>query len=482
MRTLKNDLFVLVVFIIVPLNLMAQNKEVPITTSSKEALNFFMDGRDKYENIEVAAAASLFDRAIQKDPDFAMAYFYRANTGGGPNVNRQNIDKAVSLIGKVSEGEKLEIKYLKASADGNGQKQKEYLDQLLKSFPSDKRVHEIAGWYYYSMNDFTTALIHFTKSSELDNKYAPVYNDIGMCQTASNNYPEAEKAFQTYIKLIPDKSNPYDSYALLLLKMGKYDESIAQYKKSLERDPTFSYSLSGLGDNCIFKGDYVLARKYYQECFDKASNIDWKFGALFSKATSFVHEGKIENAITAFDELYALAEKEKLVPYAIWSYAFEGYVYSESGNPAEGLKFYDKAIDLIGKSKLPEADNENMITYSMGWHVYTLISNGELDKVMPELEKYRQKVESRKNPGEEMELNSMFGLFETRKGNYDKALEYFAKANTESPMNWYYTASAYSKKGDKQNAIKLFDKITKWNVNSLDLALVRKPAMEALKK
>jgi Flp pilus assembly protein TadD, contains TPR repeats len=483
MRTLKYGLFILVVFMIVPITLLAQNKEVPITTSSKEALKYFMDGRDKLESGESPAEAiSLFEKAIQKDPNFAKAYLYRAQSGGGYNVFRQNLDKAVSLIGKVSEGEKLEIQYSQASADGNGQKQKEYLDQLLKAFPTDKRVHQSAAWYYSSINDFDKAIVHFNKSIELDNKYAQAYNGLGIAQTALNNYPEAEKALQSYIKLKPDKPDPYDTYGYLLLKSGRYDESIVQYKKALERDPAYSFSLTGLGNNYIFKGDYESARKYYQDCFDKASDIDWKFNALFYKATSFVHEGKIENAITAFDEFRALAEKENLVPYAIWSYAYQGYVYSESGNPAEGMKFYDKAIDLLGKSKLPEADNESMITYSLAWHAYELLSNGELDKAMPELEKYKQKVESRMNPGEEMDLNSMFGLFETRKGNYDKALEYFAKANTESAMNWYYTALAYSKKGDKQNAFKLFDKIAKWNVNSLDLALVRKHAMEELKK
>jgi tetratricopeptide (TPR) repeat protein len=483
MKTVKYSLFILVVFMIAPIILLAQNKEVPVTTSSKEALKYFIDGRDKLESGESPAEAiSLFEKAIQKDPNFAKAYLYRAQSGGGYNVFRQNLDKAVSLIGKVSEGEKLEIQYSQASADGNGQKQKEYLDQLLKAFPTDKRVHQSAAWYYSNINDFDNAIVHFNKSIELDNKYAQAYNGLGIAQTALNKYAEAEKALQSYIKLKPDKPDPYDTYGFLLLKSGRYDESIVQYKKALERDPAYSFSLTGLGNNYIFKGDYESARKYYQDCFDKASDIDWKFNALYYKVISFVHEGKIENAITSLDEVRALAEKENLVPYAIWSYANQGYVYTESGNEVEGMKFFEKAIDLLGKSKLQEADKESMNTYSMGWHVYTLVSNGELDKAMPELEKFKQKIESRKNPGEEMNMNTMFGFVEIKKGNYDKAIEYFSKANQESPINWYYTAVAYSKKGDRQNAFKLFEKISKWNINDLNLALVRKQAIDELKK
>jgi len=483
MKTLKYCLFVMIVFMIVPLNLLAQVKEIPVTTSSKEALNFFLEGRDKLESGQnPAEAISLFEKAIQKDPDFARAYLYRSQSGGGYNIFRQNLDKAVSLISKVSEGEKLEILYTQASADGNGQKQKEYLDQLLKAFPADKRVHQTAAWYYSNINDYNNAIVHFNKAIELDSKYAQAYNGLGIAQTVLNNYSEAEKALQSYIKLKPDKPDPYDTYGFLLLKSGRYDESIAQYKKALERDPSYSYSLSGLGNNYIFKGDYGSARKYYQDCFDKASDIDWKINALYYKATSYLHEGMIERAVSAIDEARSLAEKENLAPYAIWCYANQGFIYSETGNPAEGMKFYNKAIDLLGKSTLPEADKESMTTYSMGWRVYALVSNGEMDKAMPELEKYKQKIESRKNPAEEMDLNSLLGYIEIKKGNDDKAIDYFSKTNQLSPTNWYYTAVAYSKKGDRQNALKLFEKISKWNINDLNLALVRKRAMDELKK
>jgi tetratricopeptide (TPR) repeat protein len=483
MKTCKLIFFVLVVSMIVPLNILAQNKEVPVTTSSREALRLFLDGRDKLDNIEFVAAASLFDKAIKQDPGFAMAYLYRAQSGGGYNAFRQNLDKAISLAGKASEGEKLEIQYFQAYAEGDGQKQKELLDKLLASFPSDKRIQAGAGEYFYSINDFSSALKYLLKAAELDKNFASAYNMIGYCQSALNNYTEAEKAFQTYIKLVPDRGNPYDSYAELLLKMGKYDESIAQYNKAVEKDPVnFAGSLNGIGNNYIFKSDYVSARKFYQDYYDKAPTPVAKLTALFWKAISYVHEGKIENAINAFDEYRLMAEKNNLVPNAITSYAYEGYVYTESGNPKEGMKLYDKAIDLLGKSKLPEADKENMITNSMMWHLYALVLNDELDKAVPELEKFKQKVESRKNPGEEMDLNSMYGLFEIKKGNYDKAIEYFSKANTENPWNWYYTAIAYNKKNDRQDALKLFEKITKLNVNSIELALVRKRAMEELKK
>ena len=107
MKRLIKGLFVLLsASLIIPVNIMGQVKEVPVTTSSKEAKSFFLDGREKMGNMEFVAAAPLFDKAIAADPDFALAYLYRSQSGGGLDLMRSNLEKAVALTGKVSEGEK----------------------------------------------------------------------------------------------------------------------------------------------------------------------------------------------------------------------------------------------------------------------------------------------------------------------------------------------------------------------------------------
>jgi tetratricopeptide (TPR) repeat protein len=484
MRTIKRNLYILgIILMAVPLNLSAQVKEIPITTSSREALKFFLDGRTKAEDIEVVSAASLFDKAIQKDPGFALAYLYRSQSGGGIETFRKNLDKAIGLIGKVSKGEKLLIQYYQANDAGNNEKQEEYLDQLLKMYPADKRVQVLAGNHYYFLNDYSKARSHFLLAAKIDKNYAISYNMLGYCQSALENYPEAEKAFRNYIRLKPNSPNPYDSYAELLLKMGKYDESIVQYKKAVEKDPVnFAGSLAGVGNNYIFKGDYASAQKYYQEYYDKSATLDGKFNALYLKATAFVYEGDVKKAAAVFEEIRVLAEKENRPAQAIMSYASIGQIMNESGNASEGMKYYEKAIDLIGKANLPETAKNRFTTYSTMWRVYGLTALGQLDKAKAEADISKQKVESRKNYVEEKMLYGTLAYLEVKSGDYDKAIQYFSKADAEDPLNLYYSAVAYDKKGDKEKAGKIYSMIAKSNVNSLNLALVRKRALDKLKK
>jgi tetratricopeptide (TPR) repeat protein len=465
----------LTVFLFVSCTNLSRRNEIPVTTKSKEAFRYFTDGRDKFENLESGEAASLFDKAIRTDTSFAMAYLYRSLSGGATKILRKNQDKAISLIDKVSEGERIEIRYYQAQSDNDDQKQKEYLDQLLSSFPSDKRVHMMAGQYYYDRNDYSTALIHYIKASELDNNFATAYNRIGYCQSELDNYGEAEKAFLTYIKLVPDKGNPYDSYAEFLLKTGRFDESIEENKKALEKDPVnFASSLLWIGNNYTFKGDYDSARKYYQDYYDQARIINGKLSALYLIGTSYVHEGKTEEALKFFDEFRTLAEKGNLVTTVIFCYIDEASILRESGNPAEGLKYSEKAIDLAEKLPGSQPNREILITITTTINFNILAANNELNKATAEAEKCRIRVESRNNPVEERQVNAFLGRLEFVKGNYDKAIEYLNKAGDEDPQNWYYAAVAYKKKGEIQKASELFEKIRQFHVNGLSIAFARK--------
>ena len=75
----------------------AQQKQLPVTTTSTEALALYQKALDYVENVEYVDARPLLDEAIQKDPGFAMAYALRAVVAGGFNVARENRDKALHV-------------------------------------------------------------------------------------------------------------------------------------------------------------------------------------------------------------------------------------------------------------------------------------------------------------------------------------------------------------------------------------------------
>jgi tetratricopeptide (TPR) repeat protein len=462
------------IFILFSLTLIAQQKEeIKITTSSEEALSFFLEGRHKYENIQYATAAALFDEAILTDPEFAMAYLYRSRSGGGYNVERKNLEKAVSLIDKVTEGEKHKILFYKAFAEGSDAEQKQHIDFLLKNFPDDKRTHFSAGIYYDFITDYPTALMHYIKATQIDENYAAAFNKIGYCFFDLEYYKAAEETFQKYINLNPDSPNPYDSYAELLLKTGRYEESIAQYKNAYKKDLLFTSALSGIGNNYLFMGDYKSAREYYQKHFRKTTLLDEKIDALKLEAISHIHENNIQNGLETFTQLRVLAEKENLITDAVEAQLSSAFLCIEFNRPEKAEENLNRAEELARMSELPEVVKENYITQAKRYQCLYLIRKNNLDEAEDEITKYGDLVNKRKNPLEIKAYFSLMGLLESEKENYEAALKYFEQADRDDPFNWYYMAKAYQKLGYLETATELIVKISNWNENNLSYAIVK---------
>lgn len=471
-RIRSAGLTVLLMLFLSPIVLLAQTKEMPLTTS-KEALSLFIQGREKAENLQ--DPGNLFDLAIQKDPDFALAYLFAGRTN---QEFRANVEKAASLVDKVSPGEREWILAAKDQADGNLAGRREHLETLLKLHPEDKRAHSQMGFYYRSIGDDATALRHFTDAVKLDKKYAPAYNNIGYSNLSLGRYDDAQRAFKTYIKLIPNNPNPYDSYAELLMKTGKYDDSIKQYNRALVIDPTFVNSYRGIGNNYAYKGDYARARESYQQMFDKASDNGLKDLALLSVVNSHVTEGNMDKALEINEQRREMAEKAGDTPSLIGVHTTAGYILAESGKFEDAAKHFEMADQLRIDPSLTATVRENRRFGGMQNRARLLIARMEFAPAKVQVEEMKQYLSTRKNPNQDRTYNETAGHLELGQKNYAKALEYFAKADPNDPYVWYYQAVAQEGAGDGKRAEALYLKVTNWNqLDDTGYALVRSRAI-----
>jgi tetratricopeptide (TPR) repeat protein len=226
--------------------------KLPITTRSDEARQEFMQGRDLSERLLGQESLQHFDKALSLDPEFASAELARANNSPTAKEFFEHQKKAVSVADKASDGEKLLILANEAGSNGDTEKQKGYLEKLVAAYPNDERAQFNLANYYFGQQELTGAVEHYRKATEIAPKYSPAYNVLGYAYRQQGDYANAEQAFKKYIDLIPNDPNPYDSYAELLLKMGRFDESQEQYHKALTIDPHFVPSHFGLSAALLY--------------------------------------------------------------------------------------------------------------------------------------------------------------------------------------------------------------------------------------
>lgn len=93
--------------------------KIPVTTSSEEARQAYLEGQVLLDNVGVTGARPFFETAVAEDPNFALAYLRLAFTQTTPNDFRAQLQKASALADKISEVERLWILAVEAGNQGN---------------------------------------------------------------------------------------------------------------------------------------------------------------------------------------------------------------------------------------------------------------------------------------------------------------------------------------------------------------------------
>ena len=255
--------------------------KIPITTSSEDARQLYLKGRDLVEKLRATDARPLFEQAAAKDPGFALAQVGLANSAGTAKQFFDAVGRATALADKASEPERLLICALDAGAKGEPARQKDCLTKLVSACPDDERAHNQMGAYHFGRQDYAAAVAAYRKATEINPAFSQPYNQMGYAYRFQGQYQEAERAFQKYIELIPNDPNPYDSYAELLMKMGRFEESIKSYEKALAVDANFVASYVGIGNDRVFLGQPAESAKDLREApGDRAQRRREAAGAL----------------------------------------------------------------------------------------------------------------------------------------------------------------------------------------------------------
>jgi tetratricopeptide (TPR) repeat protein len=453
--------------------------KIPVTSSSEEAKKEFLQGRDLVERLLAQDSIQHFDKAILLDPNFAVAELGRANAAQSAKDFFDHLKKAVSLSGKASEGEKLLILATEAGANGDVAKQKEYLDKLVALHPNDERAQFNLGGYYFGQQDYTQAIQHYKKATELAPTYSTAYNLLGYAYRQNVDYSNAEQAFKKYIELIPNDPNPYDSYGELLLKMGRFDDSITQYRKALSIDPNFIASHNGISADLLYKGKPDEATAELQQINDRARSDGERRTALVGMMIVDVDSGKLDKALEDIDKQYALGEKINDVAAMTGDLQTKGTILLELGKYDDAKAQFERLLKMTEDSSLSQEIKNN----TRGFHHYNLASVALGKKDYPtakaEAEEFRKGAEASRNPAQVKQAHQIAGIIALAEKDYAKAITELQQANDQNPQNLYRLCQAYQGKGDTAKAKELCAKAAGFNsLPLLNYALIRTKAQK----
>jgi eukaryotic-like serine/threonine-protein kinase len=167
-----------------------------VTTSSLEALRAFTQGDELREKGDALPPVALYQRAIELDPNFAMAYARLGNqylTVGQADLSRQNFQKAFELRERASEREKFYItdKYY-GGTTGQLQQAIQGLELYAQTYPSDQTPRVNLSVQYQILGDFEKALTNSLEAIRLEPDSWYGYVNAAYCYTALGRFDEAK--------------------------------------------------------------------------------------------------------------------------------------------------------------------------------------------------------------------------------------------------------------------------------------------------
>ncbi len=459
----------------------ADNDKIPVTSSSDEAKKEFMLGRDLAEKLLIQDSIQHYDKAIALDSSFALAELNRATSSPTAREFFEHLNKAVSLADKASAGERLLILATEAGANGNAPKQKEYLDQLVAQYPNDERAHFNLGGYYFGQQDYGNAIAHYKKATELDPKYSTAFNILGYAYRQNEDYANSERAFKQYIVLIPNDPNPYDSYAELLLRIGRFDESIAQYRKAVDIDKNFVNSHFGIAADLMYQGKSAAAIAELDKIMAKARSDGERRTAMFGKTVVYVDSGQMAKALAEVDNQYALGEKTNDVPNLVGDLQLKGNILLEMGRYDEAMEHYTRALKMTEDSSLSDAIKSNTRRFDHYNRTRVALGKKDLATAKTEAQEFWKLAEASNNPLQLKLAHGLSGMIALEEKNYDKAISELQQSNMQNPQDLYLLGLAYQGKGNRAKAREFYARAAKFNsLPVMNLAFVRAKAVKMM--
>jgi tetratricopeptide (TPR) repeat protein len=447
--------------------------KVPVTTSSDDARRLYLQARDLAEKLRITDARRLYTDAVAKDQAFALGYLGLAYTAG---TTREFIDattRAASLSGNVSEGERRLILAVEAGMKGDPAGVLTHYNELVRLFPKDERALTLLGTVYFGRQEYDTAINYFKRATVVNPSFSAPYNQLGYAYRFVENYTDAENTFKKYVELIPDDPNPYDSYAELLMKVGRFDESIAMYRKALAIDPNFVASYVGIGSNHLSDGRPADARAAFARIAAVARNTGEQRLAHFWTAAAYVHEGATDKALGELKAEYALAEAEKDAASMSGDLTQMGDVLREAGRFDEALARYGESVTVVANAPVPDPVKAATRRNLLFEQARVAAMRGDVATAKSKAAEYAEATASANRPLEVLQRHELAGMIALAEKQYTEAVKELALANQQDPRILYLAAVALRDGGDKPGAAAMAGRAAKFNGLSLNYGYVR---------
>ena len=319
-------------------------------TNVPEAYDFYLQGRgylqryDKVENLDLAA--ELFNRALQKDPGYALAY-----AGLGELYWRK--------YKETSDTHWIEPAVI------NSQHAARLNDQL----PS---VHVTLGLISTGQGQHERALVEFQQALNLDPDNNEALRGLASSYEATGNIKQAEETYLRAIALKPGYWGGYARLARFYYSQRRYEDAISYYTQVIGLTPDSARAYSDRGAMYVALERWAEARRD----LERSIEIQPSRAAYSNLGSLYFYEGRYSDAA----DIYAKAVELNAKDYRLWgNLASARFWTSEEDRTSEARTAYEQAV-LLAEEELKVNSSDVTVLANLAQY-YAFLGRG--DRALP---------------------------------------------------------------------------------------------------
>tara|TARA_B100002051_G_C16739475_1_gene643314 strand:+ start:67 stop:1575 length:1509 start_codon:yes stop_codon:yes gene_type:complete len=474
--------------------------ELPITTSSPDALAYYKKAMLSYQVGDAPETRMFLDSALAIDSTFAMAL--ELYDSPDPLVKKKHRELAKKYVQESTPAEKQMLEIRESYRTGDMDRALKGAQWLVENHPNAFDSYVWLGQVLSDRYEIEEAIKVLKKAISLNPDSYRAYSLLmghhiaagtqAMLPIEKRNVKVGMEYGDELIRIRGDHGLPYHLKANCYRQQGLFEKAKPLYEKSIEKRKGLSSEATAYvvsAHNYMFSGNLEVARQRYNSAIklvEEDPNIWFILNNYLTFSYMFDNDyiGAVDNISMVesqldnrnFDDITLLQRKgqsswQKMICYAHNQMEEDAFLSLK-----KRIDYNKKRADLLGDENI----SRNVKTDALFQTAWVNILFGKYDRAKNNLEKLKNIQEKRNDPTAMYGYHGLSGMAHLMEGNHELALDNFANGNANAIYFNYFKGLALKAAGKDKEATRVFNDIATINFSNWNIAIVRRLANKQL--
>jgi len=355
-------------------------------TRNPKAFQYYIEGEKAHQAQDPTKAISAFEKAIELDPGFAMAYrMLGINAGNIRDFVKKYryLGKAYELRDKLPEKERLLAEgswYM--LREGTHPKAYAAFKKVVERYPDDYQGRSLMA-FVAEDSDERIREYEYLLHAQNQNKSVLLYDNLTAAYCARGDFRKARETYEESLKSLPPDPWRHILLSNVFQLEKNLDAALKEYEKAVALAPNDPWVKAMIINIDLTKEDQDRALKTLKNIL-KTQKDHTIFDDIF--AIIFMIKGKFKESLDLDEKAEKKALSERWPNAALNKMlTFSGKEFLQTGQAEKALEKFRAGLEYVKKEedKLPEKDFDNLIherRVSLIWQVCALCDLGRVEE------------------------------------------------------------------------------------------------------